>query len=103
MTIDAVKVIGPISVVSVYAFLHGNRCNPNRVESHSLDVIQLIDDPLEVTAMPFARVRFVRGESPVIVVGGITVGKPVRHDEVDAFLLPVCGRQCLGGRGGTYP
>ena len=68
------------------------RRDPDRGRAEALDVVQLVDDPLEVAARVLVAVGRIELALVLVVVRRVAVGEAVGHHEVDDLLLP-------GGRG----
>ena len=72
-----------------------NRGNPDGVDAKALDVVKLLGDSLEVSAVPGADLVLAVLVAPEgVVVRGIAVVEAIGHDEVDNRIVPVKG---------TYP
>lgn len=100
--IEGVEVAGPVAMVRVVrrrvlrVLYHGR--DPDRRETHALDVIQLVRD-----ALPGAPTILFRQGAVRVRVGGFDYAEaavvrrrprePVRDDLVDCLLLPFLGAQ----------
>ncbi|MNV85788.1 hypothetical protein D3C71_1797670 [compost metagenome] len=89
MPVYRVKVVSVVAVIGIFTLLSRYRCNPYSCKTHVLDVIQLINNPLEVPAVPFLRIVLVRGKTVGVVIRGISIVETVGHDEVNALFAPV--------------
>ncbi|MNN57582.1 hypothetical protein D3C81_1725760 [compost metagenome] len=89
MPVNRVEVVSMIAVIGICTLLSRYRCNPDGCKTHVLDVIQLINNPLEISAVPFGRVVLVRSKTVRIIIGGISIAETVGHDEINALFAPV--------------
>ena len=89
MPVNTIEIVGPIPMIGVDMALHLHRRDPDRCEPHAFNIIQLIDDTLEIAAMPLIGYCAVAGEPSIVIVTCISVGKAIRHDEIDRLACPV--------------
>ncbi|MNV32798.1 hypothetical protein D3C71_1241460 [compost metagenome] len=89
MPVYRVEVVSMIAVIGICTLLSRYRCNPDGCKAKVLDVIQLINNALEVPAVPFRRIALVRCKTVRIIIGGISIIETVGHDEVNALFAPV--------------
>src|SRR5438270_6132345 len=87
MRIDLVEIERPIPVVATRRLLCHRR-DPDRRHAERLDVPELVDDSLQVAALPPAGAA----EDAVEIVRGISVAKSIRHHEIDRFVAPIQAR-----------
>ena len=94
--VDLVPVTGPVSVVSLVEVVD-DWSNPDGVEAHSLDVIEMVLETFPGSTAVVAEV----GASTVV---GVFLGESVGEDLVDSSLLPVgdvtsrrCSEKSSGG------
>jgi hypothetical protein len=82
VAVDAIEIISPVAVVGVHMTLHLHRRDPDRSESHPLDIVQFVNHTLEIAAVPLARIITVGVEPTVVIIGGVSVGETVSKKEV---------------------
>ena len=89
MGVDLLPVGGPITVVAGLDVVN-NGGDPDGVETHSFDVVQVVFDTLEGTAAVLAQVSTGLG-------AGMVLREPISEELVDRSLLPLLGGASLGG------
>src|SRR5215475_15434437 len=82
VTVDAIEVICPVAVVGVHMTLHLHWRDPNRSESHPLDIVQFVNHTLEIATVPLAWIAAVGIEPAVVIIAGVSVGEAVGKNEV---------------------
>src|SRR5215510_15151317 len=82
VAVDAIEVIGPVAVVGVHMTLHLHGCDPNRSESHALDIVQFVNHALEIAAVPLAWIAAVGIEPAVVIIACVSVGEAISEKEV---------------------
>ena len=88
--VEVLPVTGPVSVVATIGVVH-NWGDPDGIESHSLDVVELLDHTLVVSTTVVAEVGAGAGVA-------ITAGEPISEDLVNRALFPLI-RVSSGGGG----
>ena len=112
--VHLLQVARPVAVMAarllqrVPPLVGDRRGDPDRCHTHSLDVVELVDHPLQVAAGVLRTVSGVELAHPLVVVALVPVGEPVGHHEVDDLFLPdrrgdVELLVVLGGRGACQP
>src|SRR5262245_12050382 len=82
VAVYAIEIVGPVAVVGVHMTLHLHRRDPDRSESHPLDIVQFVNHALEIAAMPLAWIVAIGIEPAVVIIGGVSVGEAVSKKEV---------------------
>lgn len=81
--IDRVHICSPIAVIALRSFVLVDRSDPDGGDAKALQIVEMFRDASQITAMPAARL------GPfgwAVVVGGVAVREPVRHDQVHHIL-----------------
>ncbi len=99
---------GDVGADALHPAVLEHRGHPHRGDAHVVEVVQLVDQPGEVTAVVEALVRRVQPVHQATlsrvdaggVVGGVTVGEPVGHHEVE-LLADARLPQARAGKGGV--
>ena len=81
--VDLFPVGGPVAMVAWIQVLDNWR-DPDRVESHTLDVVKMVDHSFVVSTAVVAQVR-------ASIVAVVFTSESVREDLVDGTFLPGCG------------
>ena len=72
---------------AVHLLHHGG--DPDGVHAEALDVVELLGQPLEVTAVPGGYlVLTILLAAEAVVVGGVTIVEAIGQQEIDARLIP---------------
>src|SRR5256885_15140269 len=84
MWIDGVKIYRAVSVVIVGGSVFHDRCQPKCCDAKILQIVQMVADAAEIASVPCAWFCTIVGTGKFsgFVVGGVTIGEAVRHDEV---------------------
>src|SRR6266850_7229262 len=85
MWIDGVKIYRAVSVVIVGGSVFHDRCQPKCRDAKILQIVQMVPDAAEIASVPCAWFCTIVGTEKFsrLVVGGVTVGEAIRHDEVE--------------------
>src|SRR5262249_46010284 len=104
--VELLRVARPVAVVAarllqrVPPHVGDRRRDPHRRRAQPLDVVELVDDPLQIAARVLVEAGRVVLAFVLVVVGGIAVGETVDHYHVDDLFLPHRRRdvELLSGR-----
>src|SRR5438552_18271154 len=84
MWIDGIEIYRAVSVVIVGGSVFHDRRQPERRDAKILQIVQMVPDAAEIASVPCAWFCAIVGTGKFsgLVVGGVTIGEAVRHDEV---------------------
>ena len=87
--VDLLPVASPVSVITTVEIIDDRR-DPDGIETHTLDIVQVVDESLVVTAAVARKI--------ITVVGAaIASGESIGEDLIDTAFLPVSGITSLNG------